>query len=126
MTHFDQPGGTGAAREPADVVAAAVRAVPGVADLHAGMFGEVGTYLPGRRVSGVRLGEADTDIHVSIVFGAPVRKRRRQFGAPSPRWCPARCTSASKTSYPPMPTAPAPPEVCRDGRRSALVTLGPR
>ncbi len=63
-----------AAPEPADVVAAAVRGVPGVADLHAGMFGEVGTYLPGRRIPGVRLGEADTDIHLSIVFGAPVRE----------------------------------------------------
>ncbi len=63
-----------AAPEPADVVAAAVRGVPGVADLHAGMFGEVGTYLPGRRIPGVRLGESDTDIHVSIVFGAPVRE----------------------------------------------------
>ena len=41
--------------EPADVVAAAVRSVPGVAGLHAGMFGEVGTYLPGRRVAGIRI-----------------------------------------------------------------------
>jgi len=78
MTHPAGPSPTGGAPEgapePVDVVAAAVRAVPGVADLHGGMFGEVGTYLPGRRVPGVRLGEADTDIHVSIVFGAPVRE----------------------------------------------------
>ena len=37
----------------ADRVAAAVIAVPGVAFLHGGVFGEIGTYLPGRRVSGV-------------------------------------------------------------------------
>lgn len=78
MTHPAGPGLTGVppegAAELADVVAAAVLAVPGVADLHAGMFGEAGTYLPGRRIPGVRLGAADTDIHVSIVYGVPVRE----------------------------------------------------
>lgn len=38
---------------PADRVAAAVLAVPGVAGLDGGSLGEVATYLPGRRVSGV-------------------------------------------------------------------------
>ena len=66
----DSTGSPPVSREPADVVAAAV---PGVAALHSGMFGEVGTYLPGRRVSGVRLREGGTDIHVSVFFGAPVR-----------------------------------------------------
>ena len=59
--------------EPADAVAAAVTAVPGVAGLHPGMFGEVGTYLPGRRVPGVRIAEGRTDVHVSLVYGVPVR-----------------------------------------------------
>jgi len=59
-------------REPADVITAAVLAVPGVAAMHAGMFGEVATYLPGRRVTGVRIGDA-VDIHVSLIFDAPVR-----------------------------------------------------
>ncbi len=78
MTHPAGPSPTGGppegAPEPADVVAVAVRGVPGVVDLHAGMFGEAGTYLPGRRIPGARLGAADTDIHVSIVYGAPVRE----------------------------------------------------
>jgi uncharacterized alkaline shock family protein YloU len=60
--------------EPADVVAAAVKSVPGVAELHAGMFGEVGTYLPGRRVAGIRIGDGVTDIHVTLVLGTPVRE----------------------------------------------------
>ncbi len=60
-------------REPADVVAAAVAAVAGVAALHSGMFGEVATYLPGRRVPGVRLREGGTDIHLSVFFDTPVR-----------------------------------------------------
>ena len=38
--------------ERADAVEAAVRAVPGVMDMHTGAFGEVATYLPGRRVAG--------------------------------------------------------------------------
>lgn len=61
------------ALEPADLIAAVVRAVPGVADLHPGMFGEVGTYLPGRRVPGVRLSDTGTDVHVTVFFNASVR-----------------------------------------------------
>ena len=78
-------GGEPVAVEPADFVAAVVRAIPGVADLHAGMFGEVGTYLPGRRVPGVRFADTGTDIHVTVFFGAPVRdvaaEIRRAVGA---------------------------------------------
>lgn len=56
-----------------DRIVQTVLAVPGVAALHSGMFGEVGTYLPGRRVAGVRIGTDAIDIHVSLVFDAPVR-----------------------------------------------------
>lgn len=57
---------------PADRVAAAVLAVRGVSGLHAGSFGEVGTYLPGRRVMGVRLGSDVTEVHIAVVMGAPI------------------------------------------------------
>ncbi len=60
--------------EDIDRIAAAVLAVPGVHDLHGGMFGEVGTYLPGRRVTGIRIGDDGTDIHVSVHFGAAIRE----------------------------------------------------
>ncbi len=56
----------------ADAVAAAVRAVPGVAALHTGSFGEVATYLPGRRVPGIRLLEDRTEVHVVLAWGVPV------------------------------------------------------
>ncbi|MGB3356550.1 MAG: hypothetical protein WBB00_27765, partial [Mycobacterium sp.] len=59
--------------EPADTVAAIVRAVPGVAELHSGMFGEVGTYLPGRRVPGIRIGDDTIDVHITVWQGAAVR-----------------------------------------------------
>ncbi len=49
-------------------MAAAVLTVPGVIGLHGGMFGETATYLPGRRVPGVRLTEDVTDIHLSVVY----------------------------------------------------------
>ena len=58
--------------ELADLVAAATRSVPGVSDLHAGAFGEVATYLPGRRVTGVRMGDAITEVHVVVDMGTPV------------------------------------------------------
>lgn len=58
--------------EPADLVAAAARSIPGVTDLHAGAFGEVATYLPGRRVVGVRLGDDLTEVHVVVAMGSPV------------------------------------------------------
>ncbi|MBJ7338818.1 Asp23/Gls24 family envelope stress response protein [Mycolicibacterium sp.] len=58
----------------ADLIAAAVTAVPGVAGLHAGMFGEVATYLPGHRVSGIRTNaDGVTEVHVTLLYGAPVR-----------------------------------------------------
>ena len=56
----------------ADRVRAAVLAVPGVADMHAGSFGEVATYLPGRRVVGVRMRTDVTEVDVVVDWGADV------------------------------------------------------
>jgi len=53
-------------------VRAAVLAVPGVADMHAGSFGEVATYLPGRRVVGVRMRTDVTEVDVVVDWGADV------------------------------------------------------
>jgi uncharacterized alkaline shock family protein YloU len=60
--------------ELADSIAEAVLAVPGVAALHPGMFGEVGTYLPGRRVTGVRITDDKVDVHVTVHEGVDVRR----------------------------------------------------
>ena len=67
--------GTGTGISTADLVAAAVRGCPDVLDLSGGAFGQVATYLPGRRVSGVRLGEQDGDpveVHVVARYGVQV------------------------------------------------------
>ncbi|WP_431903144.1 hypothetical protein [Amycolatopsis thermoflava] len=56
----------------ADLVAAAVRAVPAVADLDSGRFGDIATYLPGRRVAGVRVRPEEITIGVVIRYPAIV------------------------------------------------------
>jgi len=55
----------------AEAVAAAVVAVPGVARMSGGVSGEVATYLPGRRVTGVRLRSSHVVLHV--IANAPSR-----------------------------------------------------
>lgn len=64
--------------ELADTVAAAARAVPGVFDLHSGSFGEVASYLPGRRVTGVRLTPERCEVHVVVTWGTSVLETARK------------------------------------------------
>lgn len=52
-------------------VAAALLAHPAVARLDGGQFGTVASYLPGRRVVGVRLGEP-VEIGVVVHLGRPL------------------------------------------------------
>jgi hypothetical protein len=55
-----------------DAVVDAVLAVPGVHGLHAGLLGDAATYLPGRRVHGVRRDGDGWDVHLVLDWGAPV------------------------------------------------------
>lgn len=59
---LDDPAG-----EVAERVAAAVGAVSGVAELHGGTYGDIATYLPGRRLAGVRVGRAGEPVEVAFV-----------------------------------------------------------
>jgi hypothetical protein len=52
-----------------DLVAAAVLAVPHVAGLSGGRLGEIATYLPGRRVEGVRIRPGQVEVHVVARYG---------------------------------------------------------
>lgn len=63
---------TGAGDELADRLAAVVLATEGVAALHPGVFKEVATYLPGRRVQGIRVTDHGCEIHVVLDWGAPI------------------------------------------------------
>ncbi|MFI5937908.1 hypothetical protein [Actinoplanes sp. NPDC051494] len=58
----------------ADDICALVLAVPDVVRLHAGRFGEVATYLPGRRITGIRLGDNLIEVHVVVAGQVPVRE----------------------------------------------------
>lgn len=60
-------------RDLSEIVAEQVTAVDGVAGLHAGTFGEAATYLPGRKVAGIRISDQGTEVHVTLLFGNPVR-----------------------------------------------------
>jgi hypothetical protein len=56
-----------------DDIAALVLAVPDVVRLHAGRFGEVATYVPGRRITGIKLGDDTVEVHVVVAGRAPIR-----------------------------------------------------
>lgn len=62
----------GAAQVPEDALAAAVTGCRDVAALSGGPFGEVATYLAGRRIAGVRLLEDSIDVHVIARWGTPL------------------------------------------------------
>lgn len=55
-----------------DAMAAAVRGCPAVDDLDGGRLGSVATYLPGRRVAGIRIDDDRIEAHVRGVWGQPV------------------------------------------------------
>ena len=68
----------------AEAVAAAVLAHPGVARLSGGPFGTIASYLPGRRVVGVRLPLGDTDpVEIAVVarMGMPLPLLADELGA---------------------------------------------
>jgi uncharacterized alkaline shock family protein YloU len=56
----------------ADRISAAVLACPDVAAMSAGAFGEVRSYLPGRSVPGVRIGDEAVEVHVVARYGSPL------------------------------------------------------
>lgn len=59
--------------DPVDTLVEAVLGLPGVVALHAGALGEVATYLPGRRVPGVRVRDGVVDVHVVLTDSEPLR-----------------------------------------------------
>ena len=52
----------------AERVAAAVTAHPAVARLHGGVYGDIVTYLPGRKLVGVRIGSAEEPVEIAVVL----------------------------------------------------------
>jgi hypothetical protein len=68
----------------AEAVAAAVLAHPGVARMSGGAFGTVASYLPRRRIVGVRLPLAEADpVEIAVVarMGVPLPRLAEELGA---------------------------------------------
>jgi hypothetical protein len=61
-----------AAAAEVDLLAAAVLACPAVVSLHPGGLHYVATYLPGRRVAGVRVDDTVVEVAVVAATGVPV------------------------------------------------------
>ncbi|HUR22379.1 MAG TPA: hypothetical protein VMZ73_00760 [Acidimicrobiales bacterium] len=55
-----------------EAVAAAAKGCPLVAGLAGGRFGDVATYLPGRRIVGVRQADGALEVHVVARWGTPL------------------------------------------------------
>lgn len=74
----------------ADLVAETVLGCRDVVRLSGGQFGEVATYLPGRRVTGVRVTTDRVSVHVVARYGPPLHElsarihRALQFVVPLP------------------------------------------
>lgn len=64
-----RPSGTDSAQIADDVRASTLK-VLGVAGLHPGPFGQVATYLPGRKVEGVRVRQDRTEVHIVLQWRA--------------------------------------------------------
>lgn len=82
MTEADSRGESGQIgsgsieRDPVEPSAAELAEValahPAVVRLYPGRYGEVGTYLPGRRIAGVRVSVDGIEIHLVVRIGVPV------------------------------------------------------
>ena len=64
-----------------DAVAAAVQACPGVSGLDGGRFGEVASYLPGRRVQGVAVRKDSVTAQVRTRWAVPAADLLSQITA---------------------------------------------
>ena len=62
-------------REPdLDALAARARTVDDVVDLSGGTAGEVATYLPGRRIAGIRDHDGRIEVHLAVGGARPVHQ----------------------------------------------------
>ena len=110
----------------AEPVAAAVLACPASAGLSAGPFGTVGTYLPGRRVTGVQI--TDTEVTVRLVARlVPLRSRTSARSAPrSPPSCPGLPIHSASTTSTSAGLNPRPPPSAMSSPSSDRLAAGPR
>ncbi len=83
------PGGVTAAMPPtaaagatdADIVSTIVSNLPDVAGLSVGAFGEVASYLPGRKILGVRVDDDAVEVHIVARYGKALGTIAEQIGS---------------------------------------------
>ncbi|MFC7759975.1 hypothetical protein ACFQY4_19605 [Catellatospora bangladeshensis] len=83
-----------------DAVAGAARACPGVDDLLGG-FPEVATYLPGRRVTGVRITDDTVELCLRADWGSRCTRSARRYSTRLHHW---RAGDPSTSPSPRSPT----------------------
>jgi hypothetical protein len=69
------PLASGGGHPPEDLatrIAEVVQRCPDVAALSGGLVGEIASYLPGKRVHGVRVREDSVEVHVVGIYGPPL------------------------------------------------------
>jgi hypothetical protein len=64
-----------------DMIAMAVRQCAGVSALDGGPYGEVATYLPGRKIAGVVVGDGRVMVQVRSRWGIPVPELAARIAA---------------------------------------------
>ena len=64
-----------------DAVHAAVAACPGVARVGSGSLASLTTYLPGRRVPGIRINPDSVELEVTAEWGSPIASLSRDVHA---------------------------------------------
>ena len=107
-----------------DAVAAAVRGCAGVAGLDGGQFGEVASYLPGRKVEGIVVSGGRVTVQIRSQWAVPVPELAaliRAVLAPLTGHRPVDVVIADIDDPPGMPPrAPVPPVRCGPGAAAGL------
>lgn len=104
-------------------VARAVAACPDVARLSEGAVAEIASYLPGRRVPGVRIAEDAVEVHIVARWGRPlpeVGEAVATAAAPAAAGLPVRVFVDDID--PPPAVAPAADAAPADDRRPTVAT----
>ena len=76
-----EPARSGWEDTTADRIHTAVLDCPDVAAVSAGQFGEIGSYLPGRTVPGVKIDDERVEVHIVARYGPPLTAVAEQVGA---------------------------------------------
>jgi hypothetical protein len=94
----------------ADAVASATRGCPDVEDLCAGSLGDVATYLPGRRLPGVRIDREAVLVQVRSRWNTPAATVAREIRAAVAGLAPGRRIDVTIAEVGDPPAAPSPAE----------------